>query len=223
VDDNVQVTTDADGAIKVEPFKDFNGEIKKWREIAPLVYRAVDGQDLLAFRRDEHGHMQLVPNFPAVVYQRVSFFGSSDFNQGLILSVLIIMALTLLCWPAAAMVRGHYHQRLDLDPRHKRLRFWVRVVCAVDIFFLVAFYLALTNEAAGAFSPKLDLKLQALQGVGVAGALGTVLVLLACVRSWKDNNFGWWAKVWNFFVLLACVAFVWFSFHWNLLNFNMNY
>jgi hypothetical protein len=157
------------------------------------------------------------------VYQHVSFFGSSDFNQLLILSAVTTMALTLLFWPAAAVVRGHYHQRLDLDPRHKRLRFWVRVVCAVDIFFLIAFYLALTNESAGAFSPKLDLKLQAIQCVGVAGALGTVLVLLACIRSWKDHNFGWWGKVWNLFVLLACVAFVWFSFHWNLLNFNMNY
>src|SRR6266700_515730 len=223
VDDNVEVTPDADGTIKVEPFKDFSGEIKKWREIAPLVYRAVDGQDLLAFRRDEHGQMQLIPNFPAAVYQRVSLFASSDFNQTLILGLLTIMALTLLFWPAAAAVRSHYHQRLDLDPRHKRLRFWVRVVCAVDIFFLVTFYLVLTHEGAGTFSPKLDLKLQAIQCVGVAGVLGTVLVLLACLRSWKDNNFGWWAKVWNLFVLLACLAFVWFSFHWNLLNFNMNY
>jgi hypothetical protein len=104
-----------------------------------------------------------------------------------------------------------------------RLRFWVRMVCAVDIFFLVAFYLALTNESASTFSSRHDLKFQAIQGVGVMGALGTVLVLLACFRSWKDNNFGWWAKVWNFLLLVACVVFVWFSYHWSLLNFNMNY
>jgi hypothetical protein len=24
-------------------------------------------------------------------------------------------------------------------------------------------------------------------------------------------------------LLLACLGFVWFSYHWNLLNFNMNY
>src|SRR5260221_2836627 len=35
VDDNVQVTPDENGTIKVEPFKDFNGQIKKWQEIAP--------------------------------------------------------------------------------------------------------------------------------------------------------------------------------------------
>ena len=71
VDDNVQVTPDENGTIKVEPFKDFNGQTKKWQEIAPLVYRSVNGQDLIAFRRDDHGHMQLALNFPAVVLQRV--------------------------------------------------------------------------------------------------------------------------------------------------------
>ena len=223
VDDNVEVTPDADGTIKVEPFKDFSGEIKKWQEIAPLVYRSVSGQDLLAFRRDEHGQMQMVPDFPAVVFQRVSLVASSDFNQFLILGVLAIMGLTLLFWPLAALVRGHYRQRLDLDPRHMRMRFWVRIVCAVDIIFLVTFYLALTSDSISALSSKSDLKLQAIQGLGVVGALGTVLVLIACVRSWKDNNYGLWAKVWNLLVLLACVAFVWFSFHWNLMNFNMNY
>src|SRR6266704_2013297 len=98
---------------------------------------------------------------------------------------------------AAALVRSHYHQRLDLDPSHMRLRFWVRVVCAVDILFLILFYLALTKESLSAFNSKFDLKLQGIQSVGVIGALGTVLVLIACLRSWKDNNYGWWAKVWN--------------------------
>ncbi len=223
LDDGVEVTPDVDGTIKVEPFKDFSGEIKKWQEIGPLVYRSVNGHDLLAFRRDEHGQMQLVPSFPAVVYQRVSFFAGGDFNQILILGVLLIMGLTFLFWPVAAVVRSHYHHRLELDPRHMRLRFWVRIVCAVNIIFLLTFYLTLTGESTSAFSTKYDLKFQVIQGVGVLGALGTVLVLMGCVRSWKDNNFGWWAKVWNFLVLVACVAFVWFSIHWNLLNFNMNY
>ena len=55
VEDNVTVTPDENGTIKVEPFKDFNGQIKKWQEIAPLVYRSVDGEELLAFVHDATG------------------------------------------------------------------------------------------------------------------------------------------------------------------------
>ena len=126
VEDNVRVIPEENGTIKVEPFKDFNGQIKKWQEIAPLVYRSVNGQDLLAFRRDDQGQMQLVPNFPAALEQRVPLVVSSDFNQSLILVVHDCYGLTLVCWPLAAFIRGHYHQRLELDPRYMRLRPWVR-------------------------------------------------------------------------------------------------
>ena len=72
VEENIRVTPDENGTIKAEPIKDFNGQIKKWQEIAPLVYRSVNGQDLLAFVHDEHGNMILAPNFPAAAEQRIS-------------------------------------------------------------------------------------------------------------------------------------------------------
>ena len=223
VEDNVQVTPDENGTIKIEPYKNFNGQIKKWQEIAPLVYRSVNGQDLIAFRRDDQGQIQLATNFPAGVMQRISFITSSDFNQSLITAVLIVLALTLLCWPLAAIIRGHYHQRLDLDARYMRLRLWVRLVCAVDIVFLVLFFMVLTSGGLGALSSKNDFKFHAIQSLGVLGALGTVMVLLACLKSWGDPQAWFWTKIWNVLVLLACVGFVWFSYHWNLLNFNLNY
>jgi CubicO group peptidase (beta-lactamase class C family) len=223
VDDNVTVTPDENGTIKVEPFKDFNGKVKKWQEIAPLVYRSVSGQDLIAFRLDDRGQMQLAPNFPAVVLQRVPVLAGSDFNQLLILAVIVVLGLTLLGWPLAAIVRGHYHQRLELDARYMRLRPWMRAVCAADIVFLVYFFLSISSDSLGALSSRSDAKLHAIQVLGVLGALGTVIVLLACLRSWKDHQVWFWAKVWNLLVLLACIGFVWFSYHWNLLNFNLNY
>jgi CubicO group peptidase (beta-lactamase class C family) len=223
VDDNVQVTPDEKGTIKVEPFKDFSGQTKKWQEIAPLVYRSVNGQDLIAFRRDERGQMQLAVNFPAVVLERISVVTSSDFNQALVVAVLIILGLTLVGWPLAAMVRAHYHQRLELDAAYLRLRPWVRAVCATDLAFLILFFLTITSDSPATLSSRTDLKLQAIQVVGLLGALGTVVVLLATLRSWRDHHLWFWAKVWNLLVLLACIGFVWFSYHWKLINFNMNY
>jgi CubicO group peptidase (beta-lactamase class C family) len=223
VEDNVEVTPDENGTIKVEPFKDFNGQIKKWQEIAPLVYRSVNGQDLLAFVRDYNGNMLLAPNFPAAADQRVSLVQSADFSQILILGVLIILGLTLLCWPVAAIIRGHYHQRLELDPSYLRLRPWVRVVCAVDIAFLLIFLTVLTSGGIGALSSRTDLKFHAIQTLGILGALGTIVVLVATLRSWRDRQAWFWSKVWNLLLLLACLGFVWFSYHWNLLNFNVNY
>jgi CubicO group peptidase (beta-lactamase class C family) len=223
VEENARVTPDENGTIKVEPFKDFNGQIKKWQEIAPLVYRSVNGQDLLAFVRDYNGNMLLAPNFPAAAEQRVSLVQSADFNQALIVGVLIILGLTLVCWPLAAIIRGHYHQQLDLDAGYLRLRPWVRVICAVNIAFLLSFLMVLTSGGIGALSSKTDFKFHAIQALGILGALGSIVVLIASLRSWKDPHAWFWGKVWNLLLLLACLGFVWFSYHWNLLNFNLNY
>jgi CubicO group peptidase (beta-lactamase class C family) len=220
---NVQVIPDEKGDIKVSQFKDFNGQTKKWQEIAPLVYRSVNGQDLIAFRRDERGEMQLVPNFPAVVFQRVKLRESAGFNRGIGIYFLAILGVTFICWPLAAMVRAHYHQRLELDAGYMRLRPWVRVVCAADIVFCILFLLALTSDSLDNFSSRSDLKLHMIQTLGVLGAIGTLVVLLASFRSWRDTHVWFWAKVWNFLLAAACIAFVWFCLHWNLINFNLNY
>jgi CubicO group peptidase (beta-lactamase class C family) len=223
VDDGVQVIPDENGAIKVEPFKDFNGQLKKWQEIAPLVYRSVNGQDLIAFRRLDHDQMQLVPNFPAVVFQRVKLSANSDFNQSLILGILIVLGLTLLFWPIGAIVRSHYHHRLDLDPQSLRLRLWARLVCAIDIAFLLIFFKVVTNDSLATLSSRSDLKFHLIQALGALGALGTVVVILACFRSWRDPHQWFWAKMWNLLLVVACFGFLWFSYQWNLLNFNLNY
>ncbi len=223
VDDNIAVTPDENGTIKVEPFKDFNGQLKKWQEIAPLVYRSVNGQDLIAFRRLDHDQMQLVPNFPAVAYERVKLLANSDFNQTLILGVIIILGLTIIFWPLGAIIRGHYHHRLELDAQSMRLRPWVRLVCALDIAFLLIFFKVLTSDSLATLSSRNDLKFHLIQTLGALGALGSVVVVLACFHSWRDHREWFWAKVWNFLLVAACLGFVWFSYQWNLLNFSMNY
>src|SRR4029077_12324558 len=123
----------------------------------------------------------------------------------------------------AAIIRGHYHQPLDLDPNYLRLRPRVRVVCVVDIAFLSIFLMVLTSGGISVLSSKTDFKFHAIQFLGVLGAIGTVIVLLATLRSWRDPHAWFWSKVWNLLILLACLGFVWFSYHWNLLNFNLHY
>jgi hypothetical protein len=209
--------------IVVDGSKDFSGEVKKWQEIAPLIYRSVNGQDLLAFRRDEHNRLQLVPNFPAVVAQRVSLLQDSLFNTRLIVSCLAVMALTLVFWPVGALIRRHYHQRLEMDAGLLRARLWIRLVCVLDLAFVAALLLTLSDVSPGDLSEKLDLRINLYQGLGVLGVLGTLLVLVACLRTWRDRNVWFWTKIWNLLVLISCAGFAWFVLYWNLLDFSKNY
>ena len=221
--DEMTVTHDDKGDIKVDALKDFGGQVKKWQEIGPLLYRDADGQSKIAFRRDDKDRLRLVLGFPAVVYQRVSLLQDKNFNQPLVIACLVIMALTLVFWPVGWLIRNHYHQRLEMDAGLLRARMWIRLVCALDLAFVILLLLTFSSVNPGLLSGKLDLRLNSYQGIGVLGALGTLLVLIACIRTWRDGNVWFWTKVWNLLVLLACVGFTWFVLYWNMLDFSKNY
>jgi CubicO group peptidase (beta-lactamase class C family) len=221
--DEFTVTADRTGDIKVDALKDFNGQVRTWQEIGPLLFRAVNGQEVLAFRQDDRGRMQIVTGFPAVVYQRASFLQDRKYNMPVLIGSLIVMGLTLLAWPVAAIVRGHYHYRLELDAFQLRGRLWIRMVCAANILFVVIMVRTLSSNDPGVFSEKLDLHINLVQAGGVLGAMGTVLVLIACLRFWRDQSLWFWTKAWNLLVLVACIAFTWFVLYWDLLDFSKNY
>jgi CubicO group peptidase (beta-lactamase class C family) len=217
------VKTDGDGILTISSAKDFNGETKKWNEIGPLLYRAANGQELIAFRKDENGRLQMVPNFPAVVFQRARWENNGVLGQVVAVTCLSVMALTLLFWPVGALVRRHYHHRLEMDEASRQGRVWIRLVCALNLIFVFGMLLSFSADDLDGFSEKYDLRIHLLQAVGVLGATGIVLVFMGALRSWRDRTLWWWSKAWNFAVLAACVAFVWITIYWNLLDFNLNY
>src|SRR5947208_15983705 len=61
----VRVSSDKDGVLTVEGDKNQRGELKKWKEIAPLVYSEVEGLERIAFRRDTSGTVREMPSLPA--------------------------------------------------------------------------------------------------------------------------------------------------------------
>ncbi len=220
----IHVMSGPDGTLTIQPFKDFRGETKKWKEIGPMLFRAVDGQDQIAFVHDKDGRLVLVPDFPAIVFQRASWADTAPWNRFLLTSSLPILALTLLFWPVAAGIRLHYRTRLELSSQHRRLRLIVRLVCLVDIIFAAGMLLTVGGDDPTALlGGKLDSRLLLFQGVGILGVLGSLAVIYATIRSWGEHNLWFWAKMWNLLVMLACIGFAWFSIHWNLLNFYMKY
>src|SRR5947208_12685081 len=73
----VRVSSDKDGILTVEENKNQRGELKKWKEIAPLVYHEVDGAERLAFRRDPSGKVTEMLPFPAIYEgQRVPWYNN---------------------------------------------------------------------------------------------------------------------------------------------------
>jgi CubicO group peptidase (beta-lactamase class C family) len=208
-----------------DAFKNANGQPKHFREVGPMLFRDVDGQDKMAFVPDAHGRLVAYIDFPFMVFQKVESTLDKTYVNYIVLGFSLgVIALTILLWPVAAILRWHYAKLLALDSRAKHMRTIVRIICFVDLLFVAGFALAITAlEKPGGFGAHADLWLHLVQTMGVLGGLGALFAILNALVSWTDKQQWIWYRVWNVLLGVACVGAFWFAYHWHLLNFNLTY
>jgi len=208
-----------------DAFKNANGVPKHFREVGPMLFRDVDGQDKLAFVKDANGRLLLYIDFPFMVFQKIENpLNKTIFNYLVLGFSLGVLALNLLLWPLAAILRRHYGKPLTLDPRARRMRMILHVICAIDLLFVIGFALIFSSlDKAGGLGAQGDIWLHLLQVIGVLGGIAALFAILAAAVSWTDKQQWVWYRVWNVLLGFACVGFLWFTFHWHMLNFNLRY
>jgi len=221
----LKVFANPDGTISADSLKNLAGEPIKFREIAPLIFRDVNGQDRIAFERDNSGRLLMSIDFPFMVFQKSRWFENSALQLPMIIGALAIFVLTLLLWPVAAIIRRHYGKVLDLPPAQRRLRLVVHLVCVVDLVFLLGFlvFFSVGMRKLEMLGPRFDALMRAIQIVGWLGVVGTVAAVYNVVRTWTVPDRWLWSKLADTVIGLACLAFVWFVFTWNMLHWSLRY
>jgi CubicO group peptidase (beta-lactamase class C family) len=203
--------------------KGLNQQPERFREIGPMVFRQVDGNAKIAFAPDPSGRRIAYIDYPFMVFQQISNpFDKQSVNYFIIGFSLIVIALTLLLWPIAAMLRKHYGKPLSLEPAAKRLRLLVRLVCFLVAGFVVGL-LVLLSKTDSPLTERNDLFLHFLQVLGLLTGVGALFAIYNSLKSWGDGQQWFWYKLWNTFLALSCLGFFWFIYHWHLLNFHLNY
>jgi len=217
------VTVNADGTISMGS-RDLNGQPKHFREVAPLVFRDVNGQERVAFKKDASGRMVGGVDFPFMVFEKASWYDSSMFNNILIFGSLGIFVLTVVLWPVAALARSHYGFPLKLAPGGRRRRFLVHLVCLVDVAFALAWIGVLSSLSdLVKLNDGLDTLLRVVQIVGWIGVIGTLVALYDGWLALSDSNRWWWNRIHAIGIALASVGFSWFVYHWHMLHFSLKF
>jgi hypothetical protein len=159
------------------------------------------------------------------VFERSPWNENSGLNLPLIVCALAVFLLTLILWPVAALIRRHYGQKLNLSPPQRRLRILVRLACLFDLLFVASFavFFTMADKDIGLLSPRFNILLRIIQIVGWIGVLGTLAALYNALRSWREQGRWLWSKLADSLIALACVAFVWFVFTWNMLHPSLRY
>jgi CubicO group peptidase (beta-lactamase class C family) len=214
-----------DNTISLGGFKGLNQQPLHFREIAPMLFRQLDGPAKIAFVSDPAGRRVAYIDYPFMVFQQVnSTLDKQSVNYFIIGFSLCVIALTLLLWPIGAMIRKHYGKPLTLGPSARRLRMVVRLVCFGVVAFVVGLllFVSKTSNPSG-LSEKGDFGLHLLQVLGLLAGLGSLVAIYNSLKSWGDEQQWFWNKIWNTFLAIGCVGFFWFIYHWHLLNFHLNY
>lgn len=219
------VFANVDNTISVSDMIDANGKPKRWREVAPMTFRDINGQDSLIFKPDQDGRMQLILPSPFAIYQRVGLWENSRMLLPIAGLSLLIMLLTLFLGFVAWLVRRHYGQPLKLTTLEWRLRLAVRIVFTLNLFFIVTLFGFLLSalQRLALFNNSGNIWIWLVQSIGVLGAIGTIVVFYNAVYAWMSKRYGIWGKLQATIFAIACLGVLWLIFAGHLLSFNSNY
>jgi CubicO group peptidase (beta-lactamase class C family) len=211
----VSVNADQNGILTIEGAQNPRGGLKQWREVGPLVYREVDGPDLIGFRRDANGVVtEMLPSAPIQMSQRVTGF----VNKKVLLPVLGVslglLAITLLLWPVAVIIRKRYGRALFSTRIDRVLYLLSRLTCLLEIVFvvLIVLPLSLADKNIAFIGDGINPWLTAAHVLGWMAVLGLFVLAIAAVRFWRAPGLVWWARVHATLLWFASVLFL--SFAW---------
>jgi CubicO group peptidase (beta-lactamase class C family) len=222
----VRVGSDKDGVLIVEGDKNQRGELKKWKEIAPLVYSEIDGLERIAFRRDASGAMREMLPFPAVFEnQRVPWYATKTFVGLVVGGNLVLALLTVLLWPVAVLVRRKYKRPLFSAKTDRVLYFLSRIVCLGELIFILAPVIALSQglEHVVILGDAINPWLRAFQIFGWLLMAGVVLLIVAAARFAKLPGHGLWFRAHAILLAIGGIAFGLFAWQYHLLGTSLKF
>jgi len=219
------VSQNRDSTILVDSMKDFAGQPKRWSSLGNMQFREAGGQQLLVFKRDASGNLEMITEDPIEIFQRVPWTE----NKTVLLIALgftaLVFALTLVLWPVGALIRRHYHHALTLSPAERRLRLLVKLGCAADLFALIAFAGTMVYGFSNlsVFSDRFDPWLRVLQLLFLIGVVGTLVMLYSSYGLWRNARMRSWTTVYMAGVVLASSIFLWFTAASRILQSSLKY
>ena len=224
--DQFRVSNDKEGILTVEGNKDQSGELKKWKEIAPFVYREVDGRERIAFRRDASGTVREMLPFPAIYEgQRVPWYATKTFVGVVIGGNLLLALFTVFLWPVAVVIRKRYQRPLFTTKRDRLLYFFSRIVCLGELIFILAPVLLISQglEHIVILGDAINPWLQTLHVFGWVLMAGVVLLIIAAIRFVRLPGGGLWFRAHAILLAIGGIAFGVFAWQCHLLDTSLKF
>ncbi|MGH8530012.1 MAG: serine hydrolase domain-containing protein [Nevskiales bacterium] len=183
-------------------------------EVAPKMFREVDGDQMMAFSENEDGELEYLLVGPFVAH-KLAWWETTEMLG-------LFLAFALLCF-VAAIISALRHWRADrkAEPNARRARRLAATVAAINIAFvimLVLSFLPLSKDLAAGWPALLYYAL-------ALPLLAIPLTLAVVYLAWQAWRKGWWTRYGRAqysVIALLCVLFLWSLHSFNLIGFNFS-
>ena len=221
------ISTDDKGYMIVSNLIGPSGVPRRWAEIAPFVWRDLDGPDRLAATLVDGKPVRWSMDFmsPFMVYDRVPAGESAAWILPAVYASLGVLALTLLYWPGAWFVRRRYKAEFAVAGNARKAYRATRIMAGLVLALFAGWMAVLTImlEDASLLNASTDLWIWLIQILGAVILVGAVAISgWNEWLTWRDRR-KWTRKLWNALVLLACLLLLYVAYTFGLLAMTVNY
>jgi CubicO group peptidase (beta-lactamase class C family) len=221
-----RIVANADNTITVVGMNNLNGAPKKWQEIAPFVWRDVDGKQLLAAKAEDGRVTRFSVDgvSPFMIWDRTPFATSTSWIQPVLLGSMIALGLTVLLWPVTVLVRRSYGASFKLRGQAAVAHRAVRIIALLNLlvwggWFSMTSAMGYNGRPADAF----DGRLTFLQLAGWVAFLATLAVTIwNAVLTFRENR-SLFARIWSIVLVLAAAVIFYVALTFKLLAVTTNF
>ncbi len=222
-----KVVVNEDGTISIPLLTDLNGEPTRWKEVAPYLWREVDGKNRLAAEVKDGRVVRFAPEWisPFMYMERSSGAKGIGWLMPATIASLVALALTVVFWPVAWLVRRHYRKPLPYTGREAKAYRWVRIGALLSLAAIAgwigtiqAMFSNLKLLTAG--MDWLVLSLHVLGTIAVFAGLALALWHLSVVWKAPKRKLG---KIWAVVLVLATAVVAWVAVAYHLVGLSTNY
>jgi CubicO group peptidase (beta-lactamase class C family) len=185
-------TANADGTIQVGGLTGLDDQEKKFREVAPWLWREVGSEMRLAATHDEQGNVtSLVPDGygPIIIFQRPPAWRDKRWLQPAIVVAGAVVVLALLIRVVGSLRRRFSRSAAALaapvaDANRGRT-LTAMLLCFAFIALAVTVLLMFSSESFWVISSDGRWFVRLLQLSALAGVVGAVIAVIAAVDTWR--------------------------------------
>lgn len=213
------IRANADGTIETTPALAFQseGRTQTWREIAPFVWRDVDGDARLVMSVRDGGVQAVWSDAaPSVwVSTPVPWHRSTALHLPLLGLVVVAFTLVSFGWAVIWIVARRARSAGSTIDQNERSGHWTRVAAVVGLVYLAGWAIAFVLDAPSHLGSQPWIR--GLQLIGLICIAGAALSLREAWRSWRRPKLAW-TLVESTVTAMSLLYLVWFSFAFRLLS-----